>query len=72
MKHYTKSIGSLGRASKVVQALECLKEMRHKGLKPNTITYNAAISACEKGQRWERALDLLGEMRRGVAPDVIG
>ncbi len=27
----------------------------------NVISYNAAISACQKGQQWQRALELLGE-----------
>jgi pentatricopeptide repeat protein len=36
------------------------------------ITYNATISACEKGGQWETAVDLLAEMRaRGIEPDVI-
>ena len=39
---------------------------------PDVITYNAAISAFEKGQRWELALSLLGDTRRSqLKPDVI-
>ena len=39
---------------------------------PNVITYDATISACEKGHQPERALDLLAEMqRRDQEPDVI-
>jgi pentatricopeptide repeat protein len=42
------------------------------GLAPELITYNAAISACEKGALWRRALELLDQMRaRGLEPDVI-
>jgi pentatricopeptide repeat protein len=29
----------------------------------STIIYSAAISACEKGSQWQRALDLLQEMK---------
>jgi pentatricopeptide repeat protein len=46
--------------------------MRAVGVEPNVISFSAAISACEKGGQWERALGLLGEMRAvGVEPDVI-
>eukprot|EP00973_Karenia_brevis_P087243 12095133-Karenia_brevis.AAC.1 len=34
------------------------------------IIFNAAISACEKGGRWQRVAPLLTEMRsRGLSPD---
>jgi len=46
--------------------------MQECGLEPNTITYNAAISACGQGGQWERALPLLEGMKeRGLEPDII-
>ena len=33
--------------------------MQEADLLPDIITYNVAISACEKAQRWHHALDLL-------------
>jgi pentatricopeptide repeat protein len=54
------------------RALELLSKMRRRGIEPDVITYNGAISACEKGSQWERALELLREMReRGVEPNVV-
>ncbi|CAE8656583.1 unnamed protein product [Polarella glacialis] len=39
---------------------------------PNEITYNAAISACEKVGQWQRALSLLGSMPEArTSPDEI-
>ncbi|CAK0795997.1 unnamed protein product [Prorocentrum cordatum] len=41
-------------------------------LEPDVIVYNAAISACEKGEQWQRALGLLSEMREAdLQPNVI-
>ena len=37
--------------------------MQAAGAWANVITYSAAISACEKGQQWQRALQLLEEMQ---------
>ena len=37
--------------------------------KATVITYSAAISACEKGSQWQRALMLLGEMDKKQAGD---
>jgi pentatricopeptide repeat domain-containing protein 1 len=46
--------------------------MKTQGLQPDVISYNAAISACEKGLQWEKALHFLSEMRtQGLQPDVI-
>ena len=46
--------------------------MLPRGLLPNVFTYNAAISACEKGQMPQQALHLLREMQlRGLMPIVI-
>ena len=54
------------------EALSCLKQMGLVGVQPNVIVYNAAISACEKGERPDEALKLLDEMKTaGVKPDVI-
>ena len=38
--------------------------MGRKGVQPDTVVYNAAISACEKGRAWETALQLINQMRR--------
>ena len=49
-------------------AVELLRSSKSKyGVEPNVYTYNAAISACEKGRQWERALELLEEMASGGA-----
>ena len=46
-------------------------DLRGAGVAPDVYSFNAAISACEKGGQWERALSLLDEMRSaGVEPDV--
>ena len=38
---------------------------------PETTSYSAAISACEKGKRWELSLELLEECKTCVALDTI-
>jgi pentatricopeptide repeat protein len=40
-------------------ALELLKEMRERALKPDVISCNAGTVACEKGSTGERAVKLL-------------
>ena len=53
---------SMQEGAAVDMALDLLWEMTHQDIGKDTITYTAAISACEKGQQWTLALDLLGEM----------
>ena len=46
--------------------------MRHDRVAPNTITFSATNSVCEKGMQWKHALELLREMwHDSVAPDTI-
>ena len=53
------------------KALKLFNSIKGRGVKPNAITFNAAIGACEKGGQWERALELFNAMEvRGVKPDV--
>ena len=37
--------------------------MRGGRVQRDTITYNSAISACEKGEQWQQALELFERMR---------
>eukprot|EP00959_Pyramimonas_sp_CCMP1952_P083521 1746236-Pyramimonas_sp.AAC.1 len=46
--------------------------MREAKLEPNVISYSAGISACDKGEQWQRALVLLSEMWEAkLEPNVI-
>ena len=53
-------------------ALGLLGVMQHCVFMPNVISYNAAISACEKGKQRQQALGLLALMQQtAFLPDVI-
>ena len=46
--------------------------MQQQGIVPNIITYNAVISACEKGKQPERALEILDKMQQQrIVPNII-
>ena len=46
--------------------------MQRQGVVPDVITYNAVISACEKGKQAERALEVFKAMQwQCVVPNVI-
>ena len=46
-------------------------EIPRKRLEPEVITCSAVISACEKGEQWEKALALLREIpKKRLDPEV--
>ena len=49
-----------------------LQEMVHQLLTPGVVSFNAAISACEKGKLYEGAVGLLKEMvHQLLTPNVV-
>jgi pentatricopeptide repeat domain-containing protein 1 len=52
--------------------MEVFEKMKTAGVQPTAITYNALISAYEKGAQWQRAVAVFEEMKTArVQPDVI-
>ena len=51
LARYTKEISKCGKAKKWQQALGMLSEMQQRQLEPNVISFNAAISTCERVER---------------------
>lgn len=48
------------------------QEMQASGIKPDQIAFGTAVSACAMGGQWQRARDLLSDMRRtNLSPDVV-
>ena len=45
--------------------------MQARGLVSNVIAYSASTNACEKGQQYERALELMAEFARRLELNVI-
>ena len=71
LRKSTQEISKAARQNQWCAALKLLAEMQDQGLVPDVITYNAAISACEKGSQWQQALKLLAEMQgQGLEPDL--
>jgi pentatricopeptide repeat protein len=61
--------GSSGQWQK---ALQLFDGMQIQGLKPNTDTYNAVITACGRSGQWQHALRVFNNMKlAGVQRDVI-
>jgi pentatricopeptide repeat protein len=49
-----------------------LQDMLQRGCERNVITYSSLIAACEKGGRWELALELFAKMHEeGCKPNTV-
>ena len=47
------------------KALDLLEQMKKEGVEPDTYSYSGAINACASAGRWEDALDLMAQMKKG-------
>lgn len=61
------AVDACGKAGRQREALALLGNMREDGVQADTVVYNAAIHACSVATDWEAALQLLQEMKDGVA-----
>lgn len=61
------AVDACGKAGRQREALALLVHMREDGVQADTVVYNAAIDACSVAVDWEAALQLLQEMKDGVA-----
>ena len=68
---YGGAIGACGKGGQPEAALALLAEMRDEhGLRPNSVVYNSAISACRAAGQWAKALDY-EEVRAAGCADAI-
>ncbi|CAE8587716.1 unnamed protein product, partial [Polarella glacialis] len=60
------------RSSQWQQALEVMGSLPDRGLRPDLVTCNIAMSACVKGHQWLNALHLLAEVpSHGLQADAV-
>eukprot|EP00927_Polykrikos_kofoidii_P055780 TRINITY_DN49991_c0_g1_i1.p1 TRINITY_DN49991_c0_g1~~TRINITY_DN49991_c0_g1_i1.p1 ORF type:complete len:372 (-),score=47.70 TRINITY_DN49991_c0_g1_i1:102-1100(-) len=70
LRHWTLLIRDLSEGGDVDKALALLPRMRANDLRPTSVTYAAAMTACHRAGRWQQALELLADMRKhGVGPN---
>jgi pentatricopeptide repeat protein len=60
-------------AKQADKALEVVRMMQELGIRPDIVTYNALLDACEKNDRLEDAQRIMEEEipRQGLVPNVI-
>ncbi|KAG1335268.1 putative pentatricopeptide repeat-containing protein [Cocos nucifera] len=70
---YSTLIRALFRDGRKGEVVGFLEEMKEKGIKPDTVTYNAMIAGfCEDEKDFDAAFEVLNEMaRNGCKPDVM-
>ena len=67
----TRAITAFCKVIKWDQALQVLGYLDVNALQGNLIIYNAAISACEKGNRWAEGANVLAVLAGAMQPDII-
>ncbi|CAE7866951.1 EMB2654, partial [Symbiodinium microadriaticum] len=68
---YTALIAATGRSavpSGITMALGFLEQMQSKQVHPETLTFNAALHACQSALHWAAALQIFSRVRRGRGP----
>jgi len=67
---FTRLINMCGRQKESRKALEVFETMRdYRGVRPNTYTYSALISACSNAGDWDLAVDIFHRMKVAAASD---
>lgn len=56
------ALNACGRAGRVKEALELMKDARASGIELDVVSYNSAIPACVESGDWEQALSMIREM----------
>lgn len=60
------TVGGEGSADELsTKALDLLEQMKKEGVEPDAYSYSGAISACASAGRWQEALDLMSQMKKG-------
>ncbi|CAM9999108.1 unnamed protein product, partial [Hapterophycus canaliculatus] len=57
------ALNACGKAGRIQEALELMKDARASGIELDVVSYNCAIPACVVGGKWEQALSMVREMR---------
>ena len=63
---YGAAIGACATAGRWVEAMGLLEEMDRRGIPSNARCYNGALSACDRADQPEAALQLFEKMRTGI------
>ena len=67
---FTRLINMCGRQKESRKATEVFATMREcRGLRPNTYTYSALISACSNSGDWDSAVDVFHRMKQAAVSD---
>ncbi|CEM03124.1 unnamed protein product [Vitrella brassicaformis CCMP3155] len=67
---YTTAISACARAGEVGFAESLFEEAKREGVLPDLIMVNALLDACDKAGEWERAVDILTQLKETPFPSL--